>query len=68
VKWIAQDQNGAIWGFEAEPHLHDYGWYENEVGRYRLLMQAEKNADWAKHLIPIAELENSILAPVLTSI
>lgn len=30
--WIAQDSNGIWWGYTAEPHRSDFGWYENEVG------------------------------------
>lgn len=33
VAWVAQDADGAWWGYEAEPNLMDRGWYENEVGR-----------------------------------
>lgn len=33
VCWIAQDRNGACWGFEVEPNQSANGWYENEVGR-----------------------------------
>ena len=32
LQWIAQDSDGAWWGYTAEPHRHDSGWYENEVG------------------------------------
>ena len=27
------DEDGRWWCYEAEPHQHDRGWYENEVGR-----------------------------------
>jgi hypothetical protein len=37
VRWIAQDSNGAWWGYSAEPLRHDSGWYENEAGRYASL-------------------------------
>ncbi|NHZ69928.1 MAG: hypothetical protein GWP20_01705, partial [Thermotogales bacterium] len=36
VFWLAQDEGGAWWGYEAEPLQFHNGWYENEVGR-RLL-------------------------------
>jgi hypothetical protein len=39
VHWLAQDADGVWWGYEVEPHLADYGWYENEVGRYIRLSQ-----------------------------
>jgi hypothetical protein len=34
VCWLAQDSDGAWWGYSSEPLRHDSGWYENEVGRY----------------------------------
>jgi hypothetical protein len=33
--WLAMDLDGSWWYYEAEPHQHDTGWYENEVGRYQ---------------------------------
>ncbi len=33
VEWLAQDADGAWWGYEAEPNKQHNGWYENEVGR-----------------------------------
>jgi len=33
VEWLAQDADGAVWGYEAEPNKQHNGWYENEVGR-----------------------------------
>lgn len=62
VKWVAQDLSGAIWGFEAEPHQHDTGWYENEVGRYCLLGQAQTNSDWRNALIAVDKLANGDIA------
>ena len=62
IKWVAQDLSGAIWGFEAEPHQHDSGWYENEVGRYCLLGQSDKNPDWQNTLTKINALASSCLA------
>jgi hypothetical protein len=35
VAWLAQDADGAWWGYEAEPNQQDRGWYENEVGTHR---------------------------------
>lgn len=43
---MAQDANGAWWGFAHEPNLSDDSWYENEVGRYIRLGQAEANPAW----------------------
>ena len=31
--WMAKDEDGQCWVYEAEPHQHHCGWYENEVGR-----------------------------------
>jgi hypothetical protein len=46
VCWIAQDADGAWWGYECEPLQHDHGWYENEVGRYIKLGLLNANAHW----------------------
>ena len=46
VKWLAQDANGNWWGYEAEPHEHDHGWYENESGRCIQLLHAPANPKW----------------------
>lgn len=46
VNWVAQDANGAWWGFEVQPlPAYDY-WYENEVGRYVALAKGEPNLQW----------------------
>ncbi|MDY6980165.1 MAG: hypothetical protein SV201_09800 [Pseudomonadota bacterium] len=46
VNWIAQDANGNWWGYSAEPHRHDRGWYENEVGDCQLLAAEQPNSNW----------------------
>lgn len=46
VNWLAQDRNGAWWGFEHEPNEGAYSWYENEVGRYIKLFQESPNPGW----------------------
>lgn len=46
IRWVAQDQDGTWWGYSVEPLLHDYGWYENEVGRCIKLEQMEAVVDW----------------------
>jgi hypothetical protein len=48
--WLAQDADGAWWAYEAEPHRHHIGWYENEVGRSQRLAKADPNPDWADTL------------------
>jgi hypothetical protein len=44
--WLAQDADGTWWAYEAEPHRHDIGWYENEVGRYQRVNRGEANPAW----------------------
>jgi hypothetical protein len=51
--WLAQDADGALWAFEAEPNQHDIGWYENEVGRYIKVGHGPANPDWREALIRI---------------
>jgi hypothetical protein len=46
VRWIAQDADGAWWGYSVEPLQHDTGWYENEVGDRIRLGQDTANPDW----------------------
>jgi len=48
--WLAQDADGCWWAYEAEPHQHDSGWYENEVGRCRRLGKGDPAPDWALSL------------------
>jgi hypothetical protein len=50
VLWLAQDADGSWWAYEAEPHPHDTGWYENEVGRCRRLQKADPNPCWRQTL------------------
>jgi len=50
VRWIAQDADGAFWGYECEPLQYDKGWYENEVGRRIKLFSADPNPDWRSSL------------------
>ena len=50
VQWLAQDANGTWWGYEAEPHQHHCGWYENEVGRSIRLGKRDANPEWEMSL------------------
>lgn len=54
VNWIAQDANGAWWGYEQEPLRQSTGWYENEIGRYIRLGQDKANPDWQNTLRKVA--------------
>lgn len=50
VAWIAQDADGAWWGYQAEPLEYHRGWYENEVGRRIKLADGEPNPAWQQTL------------------
>lgn len=50
VRWLAQDADGAWWGYEAEPNQQHNGWYENEVGRIVRLGVCEPPHDWTATL------------------
>ena len=50
VCWIAQDADGAWWGYQVEPNLSHLSWYENEFGERVRLGDSEKNADWVSTL------------------
>ncbi len=39
VAWLAQDADGALWGYEVEPNMQHNGWYETKWGEL---------CDWAK--------------------
>lgn len=58
VKWAAQDENGSWWGFSVEPLEHSSGWYENEVGKYVLLLEYRANrnqlmTNWQETLVRV---------------
>jgi len=48
--WIAQDADGAWWGYEVEPNLSHHSWYENEVGKSACLGRGAQNTDWKSSL------------------
>jgi hypothetical protein len=56
VCWIAQDADGAWWGYQVEPNLSHKSWYENEVGNcIRLNLDShldagQPNPHWAATL------------------
>jgi len=52
ARYIAQDPNGSWWAYEGEPHIHDNGWYENELGRLKTISAGEPNDRWQKSLQP----------------
>lgn len=50
VNWLAQDADGAWWGYSVEPLQHHKGWYENEVGDHTLLAKGPANNNWRSTL------------------
>ena len=50
VHWLAQNADGAWWGFEVEPLQADKSWYENEVGRILKLKAGKTNPQWRNSL------------------
>lgn len=50
VAWIAQDADGAWWGYEIEPLQYHRGWYENELGRRVRLEDGPPGDSWAESL------------------
>ena len=50
ARWLAQDADGTWWAYEAEPHQHHQGWYENEVGRSLKLNTEPANHHWQSSL------------------
>ncbi len=50
VRWIAQDADGAWWGYSVEPLMAHAHWYENEVGDCIALGRTAPNPDWRDSL------------------
>jgi hypothetical protein len=46
VEWIAQDADGAWWGYSVEPLQAQTHWYENEVGECIGLGSGCPNPQW----------------------
>jgi hypothetical protein len=57
ARWLAQDEDGAWWAYEAEPNRQHNGWYENEVGRLQRLVRGDPPVDRRARLIRIAQGE-----------
>ncbi len=53
VNWLAQDADGAWWGYSVEPLQYHLGWYENEVGERIKLAQGTPNPNWRESLTAI---------------
>ncbi len=50
ARWIAMDEDGRWWCYEAEPHQYDRGWYENEVGRSQKISGLKQARHWKTSL------------------
>ncbi len=56
VNWLAMDADGCWWCYQAEPHQHESGWYENEVGRVERIGSIQaKHIHWRDSLIRVAK-------------
>ncbi len=50
------DADGRWWCYEAEPHRHDSGWYENEIGQVARIGSIQPtDMDWRDSLLRLAE-------------
>ena len=57
AQWIARDADGSWWAYEAEPHLHDNGWYENEIGQIQKLPHLNFDVQWQDSLTSTKSLD-----------
>ena len=57
ANWAAQDQDGKWWVYQAEPLLHHSGWYENEIGMYKLLGHSTTNKSWQQQLYRLKDIQ-----------
>lgn len=58
--WLAQDSDGSWWAYQAEPLQNNRGWYENEIGVYRKLLDGIVPADWTEQLYKIESIRDQI--------
>ncbi len=52
--WLAQDADGSLWAFEAEPLQSHNGWYENEVGRRLRVAKGTPPDNWQSALFRLS--------------
>ncbi|MDH5183921.1 MAG: hypothetical protein OEX12_08540 [Gammaproteobacteria bacterium] len=57
ANWLAQDQNGKWWWYQVEPLRHHCGWYENEIGMYKLLGASGINSNWQHQLYRLKDYQ-----------
>lgn len=50
IHWVAQDEDGALWGFECKPEITMAGWNEFGKGIYIKLGLGKPNANWKESL------------------
>lgn len=50
VRYIAQDSDGSWWGYSVEPLQNHRGWYENELGENKKLLETDVNENWRDSL------------------
>lgn len=53
ARWLAMDKDQQWWCYEAEPHQHSRGWYENEIGRCKKLSGFAAAENWKTSLRPV---------------
>lgn len=52
------DEDGSWWCYEVEPHQHDRGWYENEIGRSARIKRLNQcQSDWQQSLSRLEDLD-----------
>lgn len=59
VNWVAQDEDGAWWGYSVEPLQQHSGWYENEVGEAVLIIKDKPNPGWKNTLSRVINFDNN---------
>jgi len=50
VRFIAQDSDGSWWGYSVEPLQNHRGWYENELGKNKKLLESVTHESWQDSL------------------
>jgi len=59
AQWLAMDEDGSLWAYQAEPHCFDHGWYENEVGDSQRLTTLQCSLPWRDCLWHIDSIKGS---------
>jgi len=56
AQWLAMDEDGSLWAYQVEPHRHDHGWYENEIGNCYRVGRLTCDIPWRNCLWKINEM------------